>query len=140
MYLFNITLAQRHNFFNDHMLFSSPNIFFTYFSQEFQLLLYAFFSVPWLWDSEHTCCYAHTAAVFMEQNPVPHLPIWWKVGQGMETPFGRDHLGLKWWTASLLVLQLDLLPSKLTDTVFCYSPVCLQLLSLLLNSFQPSLK
>lgn len=137
MYLFNITLAQRHNFSNDHMLFSHP---ISYFSQEFQLLLCAFFSVLWLWDSEDTCCYAHTAAVSMEQKPAPHLPIWWKAGQGIETPFGRDHLGLKWWTASLLVLQLGPLPSKLMHTDFCYSPACLQLLSLLLNSFQPSLK
>lgn len=55
--------------------------------------------------SEGACCYAHTAAVSVEQNPVPHPPIRWKVGQGTETSFGRDHLGLKWWTASLSVAE-----------------------------------
>lgn len=134
VYLFNITLSQRHNFSNKHMHFLPLHVLYLFFARNSTIALWFFLCALalvkrgcWLLSLRSRILY-------------PTHQLGGKLARAQRLPLAETIWD--WNGEQLLCLCYSCYagPCELMDTIFCLSPACFQLQSLVLKSFQPSLK
>lgn len=117
VYLFNITLPQRHNFSNKHTHFLPLHLLYLFFTRNSATALCIFLSGLAL-GSEDACCYAHTAAVSVEQNPAPNsVESWPRHGDFLwQRPLWTEMVDS--FSVCVTAAVLSPLPFELMDTSF----------------------
>lgn len=143
MYLFNITLSQRHNFSNKYthffpahlLLVFHQNYWSVHFSQCSGSGRVRMPAVTHIWHM----CLCHMCTEKFCTPPTNLVESWPRHEDSLwQRPFGTEMVDS--FSACVTATLLSPLLFELMDRVFSYSPLCLQLQSLVLNSFQPSLK